>query len=424
MTRWNEFPEQTFFLHAESPGWYGWELHYVAEEQSSCSLLLDGDFQGWISLERGAHIHTTPAMRLEQGSHQLTVKLNWGRGRVESAACKSMPPLRYMPRFRLSNPKALPACREVMALLERIHGRRMLAGQHVNGGDGDLQRLEQLSGDLPAIMGFDMMSFSSACFPKERTPACVEEVCNNLGSIDRALYWGRERGALISLCWHWYSPTDGWDKSFYTKNTSFSLSEALRTRDARYERLIADIDLIAAQLQRLQEAEVPVLWRPLHEAAGRWFWWGASGAESYIALYRLMYDRLTRVHGLNHLIWVWNAPEPGWFPGEDVVDIAAMDIYAPPGNHGEMALEFARGVEAMAGSPLPLALGEVGVAPDVTKILRREVPWLWFMLWSGFPRMEDQNPSDQLGRILTHPAVMLLRDYQTMLSDMRKEKGA
>ncbi len=41
--------------------------------------------------------------------------------------------------------------------------------------------------------------------------------------------------------------------------------------------MVRDIDAIASLLKRLQDHGVTVLWRPLHEAAGGWFWWGAGG---------------------------------------------------------------------------------------------------------------------------------------------------
>ena len=49
------------------------------------------------------------------------------------------------------------------------------------------------------------------------------------------------------------------------------------------------LEKIAGYLKLLQEAGIPVIWRPLHEAAGNtytyntgaWFWWGADGAQAY-----------------------------------------------------------------------------------------------------------------------------------------------
>jgi hypothetical protein len=64
-----------------------------------------------------------------------------------------------------------------------------------------------------------------------------------------------------------------WWKGFYTYGTTFNLTAALAdTSSTNYALLISDMDVIARQLLRLQAANVPVLWRPLHEAEGGWFW--------------------------------------------------------------------------------------------------------------------------------------------------------
>ena len=112
-----------------------------------------------------------------------------------------------------------------------------------------------------------------------------------------------------------------WWSGFYTYATTFNLTAALNPSSANYQLLLRDIDAIAVQLLRLQAANIPVLWRPLHEAEGGWFWWGAFGPENAKTLYRLVYKRLTETHKLRNLIWVWNSVSPAWYPGDDVVDI-------------------------------------------------------------------------------------------------------
>lgn len=405
------------FLQIEETGWYCWQLDCRTPGRACCSIWVDGDYEGLARLEQtGEQRFVSSAMWLEKGEHQIRVTMLWGEAELwQITPLASAPPSEGEPDFNLSNPAAAPACRRLMRVLRSLRGKGILAGQHINGSDADVELIEGLSGRLPAVVGFDMMAFSSACFPQTRTPACVNEVANCMGNIERALYWGRDRGALVTLSWHWFSPTDGWDKSFYTQNTNFDLKSALETKDHRYELLLKDIDMVAEQLKRLQDADIPVLWRPLHEADGRWFWWGACGPESYIALYRLMYDRMTHHHRLNNLIWVWNAPEDGWFPGHDVVDIIAADVYAPQANTGAIALEYSRCVQAAGGRALPAALSEAGVAPDPDKIFARNVPWLWFMLWCGFTRDEQHNPHEQLARMMKHPMVVSLEEYKALL---------
>lgn len=40
-----------------------------------------------------------------------------------------------------------------------------------------------------------------------------------------------------------------------------------------------------------------------------------------------MYDKFTNEYGLNNLIWVWNAQNPDWYPGDEYVDIMGYDCY-------------------------------------------------------------------------------------------------
>ena len=58
-----------------------------------------------------------------------------------------------------------------------------------------------------------------------------------------------------------------------------------------YDIFIAGMDKAAEALLELQEAGVPVIWRPFHEFDGRWFWWGKGGSENFIRLWQLIYDR-------------------------------------------------------------------------------------------------------------------------------------
>jgi mannan endo-1,4-beta-mannosidase len=111
--------------------------------------------------------------------------------------------------------------------------------------------------------------------------------------------------------------------------TDFNVATALAdTTNANYTLILRDIDAIAVQLKRLQSAHIPVLFRPLHEAEGGWFWWGAQGPEPSKKLWVLLYNRLTNYHKLNNLIWVWNSIAESWYPGDSIVDILSADVYS------------------------------------------------------------------------------------------------
>ena len=102
----------------------------------------------------------------------------------------------------------------------------------------------------------------------------------------------------------------------------------------------AQVDFVAGYLRQLERARVPILWRPVHEMNGDWFWWGGRlGDRGTRQLYRMMYDRLVGHHRLNNLIWVWNCDRPSqpdrqfadYFPAQ--VDLLhALGVGQRPGD--------------------------------------------------------------------------------------------
>lgn len=159
-----------------------------------------------------------------------------------------------------------------------------------------------------------------------------------------------------------------------------------------YQLLVRDIDAIATQLKRLQSANIPVLWRPLHEAEGGWFWWGAKGSDACKRLYWLMFDRLTNYHQLNNLLWVWNSVDPNWYPGNDVVDIVSTDIYSSAGDHSSQTSLYQR-LQSLSGNNKLIALGEVGNIPDPVNTRQDGANWAWWVTWNGdFIKGDSYNP--------------------------------
>jgi len=156
------------------------------------------------------------------------------------------------------------------------------------------------------------------------------------------------------------------------------------------------VDVIAFFLKQLKNADVPVLWRPYHEMNGDWFWWnGKLGENGTKKLYRMLFERLVNFHKLNNLIWVYNcneiregvAPYASVYPGDDVVDVLATDVYKnafDPNDYNQLL--------AVAGDK-PIALGEVG-APPTPENLRSQPRWTWFMVWGNPDRRASREIYD------------------------------
>ena len=282
---------------------------------------------------------------------------------------------------------------EASALVEWMcgnYGKKMISGQYLDESQQgqELRAIAAVTDGLyPAMVGLDLMNYSPSSVALGAHPVTVDQALK---------YW--QEGYIITLCWHWrpdarYMDTSGtgWWGGFYTDNTTFDLGKAMSGEDPEgYEALIRDMDAIAVQLQRLRDAGVPVLWRPLHEASGGWFWWGASGADAYIRLYRLMYDRFTNDFGLNNLIWVWNGQNAAWYPGDDVVDMIGEDLY--PGRHIHDIQETAfRRCLSYTKTRKMILMSECGCIPSPIRCERDGIIWGAWAVWCYEFVLDDQG---------------------------------
>lgn len=287
------------------------------------------------------------------------------------------------PATALSDPEASAAARALWNFLKAQYGRHVLSGQQELR---EARYIEGATGLRPAIVGGDLIEYSPTRWERGARPGGRSQYA----SVEEILDWA-EDDAIVAMMWHWNAPTDlidtpdnPWWRGFYSDATTYDVAAALAdTSSYAYEVLLRDMDAIAAQLRKFADADVPVLWRPLHEAAGEWFWWGSQGPEAYVELWRLLYDRLTVHHGLHNLIWVYTH-EPNafeWYPGDDYVDIVGRDVYSNDPST-LMRDDWAQLWDTYGDRKL-LALSESGTLPDLEIATRYGVWWSWFSLWSG-----------------------------------------
>jgi mannan endo-1,4-beta-mannosidase len=265
--------------------------------------------------------------------------------------------------------------------------------------------LKSITGKEPALLGLDFMDHTGN-----------NSWLNNPDVIkDAKTWWGRN--GIVALMWHWRDPSYS-TSSFYTwsesktDGTKFDLNCINDTESAGYKAMIRDMDKVAGYLKELQNAGVAVLWRPLHEAAGTWFWWGAKGAVPCIKLWRLMFDRFTNYHQLNNLIWVWtttdNSSALTWYPGDDYVDILGMDIYPGEGQHGSQVISFNKVKEIFGGKKI-VTLSECGSVPYPELMQSEGSYWSYFMPWYGdFTKLTGHNSAADWTKILESDFVITL----------------
>ena len=288
----------------------------------------------------------------------------------------------------LVNPNADATAKKVYTYLKSVWGSKMLSGQQDltwNDSVDMYQRVINDTNKAPAIMGYDFMNYAySGGSGQQQTEEAI-------------VHW--DRGGLVTFAWHWRV---GSEVEFYSEKTDFEipiLNGELNTSSADFTALVDDIDDIAAELQTLEDAGVTVLWRPLHEAAGGWFWWGRTRTDGVPAgyaqalLWQYMYDRMTNHHGLNNLIWVWNGQSLSWYPGNDYVDIVSHDIYAEAKNYGSQIGTYNIAKAYPTESKL-VALSENSNIPDPDAMEADGAWWLYFVVWNDSTSTEGVTDSN------------------------------
>lgn len=306
------------------------------------------------------------------------------------------------------NPNAIREVKNVMKYLAEIEGKGVITGQHTQTMEQEeLLKIQNITGKLPALCGFELLSYSPNIQLETADAACVTEVINNRGTLDKAWDWGK-KGGLITFTWHWFSPLGGRDKAFYSENTDFDAECALIEGTLEHIAMCNDLDHMASLLQTFCEKNIPILWRPFHESEGNWFWWGAKGVNVARKLYRFMYHYYTEKHHLNNLIWVWNCPLAEGYVGDKYCDIISRDIYPPAYAYGDFKREYDE-LKNITDMHKGAALAESGILPDVKKLSDTKVPWLWYMIWSGdFALTENYNEYAVLKELYNHDYAITL----------------
>lgn len=284
---------------------------------------------------------------------------------------------------------------EVWNYLRSVYGKQVITCQQMMGNEcyEDLV-FYNATNDLTAMKGYDFI-FCTGSYHSD-------------DMIDEAIEWSKESGGLCAFTWHWNVPKDidnpegGY--AFYTNEiTNFSQVNAVTPGTKEYETVIHDIDLIATKIQRMESEGVTILFRPLHEASGAWFWWGLQGRDSatnevFQKLWYMIYDRLENYHKLTNIIWVWNGQNPHTAIHPNAFDIEGIDRYYDQEDisaealstyyekcYGELAGydKYCAELAGMDSTGKMMALTECGYIPDPDGIKAANTMWLYYMVWNG-----------------------------------------
>lgn len=272
------------------------------------------------------------------------------------------------------------------------YGKQVLLGQHDTiGTSAETDMIYKTTGKYPAIRFGDLML------------ATEKDSITTDTEMNIAMDWASKDG-IVGYMWHWAAPDD--KREYYADQTDFDIKKAVTKeniaelsledikklqKDGKVSKecvaVVQDIDTVSEKLSTLRDEGIAVLWRPLHEASNGDFWWG-NDKDAYKWLWKLMYERQTKYHKLNNLIWVWSAQNADWYVGDEYCDVLSCDVYDDGNKDAQVNIMLF--LQSISRNK-PIAMSECGSFPDIQSITDEKAMWAFIGQWGGNYLMTDDG---------------------------------
>lgn len=272
------------------------------------------------------------------------------------------------------------------------YGKQVLLGQHDTiGTSAETDMIYKTTGKYPAIRFGDLML------------ATEKDSITTDTEMNIAMDWASKDG-IVGYMWHWAAPDD--KREYYADQTDFDIKKAVTKeniaelsledikklqKDGKVSKecvaVVEDIDTVSEKLSTLRDEGIAVLWRPLHEASNGDFWWG-NDKEAYKWLWKLMYERQTKYHKLNNLIWVWSAQNADWYVGDEYCDVLSCDVYDDGNKDAQVNIMLF--LQSISKNK-PIAMSECGSFPDIQSVADEKAMWAFIGQWGGNYLMTDDG---------------------------------
>ncbi len=421
----------TVTVNVPADGYYGLSICYIQcfgnpeKPDKTQYLLVNGESQGEVlfPFNSGKGWQELPAgyVHLKKGENTITVKSYWGYTFLDYLKLTDAPAYltSFTPDDAPCNPNASTEARKLYTYLRSVYGKHILSGQQEYCGshnynknawesqgreidylvdnEAEFEYIQKTTGKQPAIRGIDFLFYNTTNAYEDDAP-------------ERVVAWYKEKGGIPTVTFHWNVPTEkgSSEVAFYVESaanggnfTTFSAANAVKEGTWEREKIDADLENLAKQLGKARDAGVPILFRPLHEAEGAWFWWGADGPEACKALYRYMWDQLTNKYKLNNLLWIWtgstSAHAAEWYPGDEYVDFQGIDKYNAINNSepnpSAISATFYSMVAQTEGRKM-VVMSENDTIPSLENLLADKAAWLYFCPWYQRYLTELTDPAE------------------------------
>lgn len=272
----------------------------------------------------------------------------------------------------LVDAKAMEATKNLYAYLEAVGKSDSVIFGHQNdthhkaGSKGDgfsNSDTKDVTGSIAGVVGIDTLSLTGNEASAWDTP--YEERINKVAQITKE---AAAEGAIVTLSAHMpnfalidekvkkfeengkkgdtqetlgYWETDGkkiYNFSGYTPNelSGNVVERIMPGQDLNYL-YTAYLDMVADYAKAVESDGITILFRPLHENTGSWFWWGAAFCDetAYINLYRYTVDYLKETKEVHNILYVYGPGSEAEstvdygarYPGDAYVDMIGYDLY-------------------------------------------------------------------------------------------------
>jgi mannan endo-1,4-beta-mannosidase len=432
-----------FKVTLPAAGYYTLWAHYQLPTESGSkiqNLTVNGTSAGQISFGTSDEFKTIKGagkIKLKAGENTIGIVHSWGWVNLDYIELTEYEASPWSLSPTPVTPEPTESAQKLYNFLLTNFGKRVISGVMTNRAmenDGkytpqtyetqeELKYIHDASGKNVVLVGFDFLHASGKNSEQQWYTGYTH------AALEMAKYvW--KQGGIPQINWHWKDPMHEVE-AFYTQSsgndpyTEFSIGKAYdeatgkwKTESDEYKAIMRDMEMIADSLLTLQKEGVAVLWRPLHEASGKWFWWGTDGAKPCVALYKLMFDTFVNKKGLHNLIWVWTTDEAtdalDWYPGDEYVDVVGRDYYYYPreSNHSSLVGSFETVKEIFGGKKI-VTLSENGSVPYPDEMKADGANWSWFMPWYGDYAMEswaNDNNVESWKKVMNNEYTITLED--------------
>ena len=379
------------------------------------SLYVNGVSSGNLSIAEGTGKYTpftATTVKLKKGENTIKISKSWGWTKFDYLEVKAKTYETVKGNAVLSNPKATEETQSLMNYLASVYGEHTISGQQEiykygpHDFEYEFEYIKETTGVYPAIRGFDYLNQANPLYGSDD------------GTTQRIIEWCTDNqygnNGIATASWHITVPCNfadykvgdsiTWEQATYKPDeTDFDASKVCTKGSKEYEYYQLCLKLLAGELTKLQDAGVPLIFRPLHEAeggggeTGSWFWWGQKGSAVYKDIWKLTYTTLTETYGLNNLIWEWNgydySTSGNWYPGDEYVDLVAYDKYSctkylaennwqPSIVHDDTAAGSTFwSLVNLTNKEKMVAMAECDCISTLTNLQTEHANWLYFCPW-------------------------------------------